>query len=368
MEKIIEKTKKEFVLVASGVAAAISAAFVPPSKAYLSYIDFRVIVILFCLMAIIAGIRRLGAFEALAQIMLQKTGSVHSMSLVLILLTFFSSMLITNDVALITFVPFTIAVLSFAGRGNLIFVITMQTIAANLGSMLTPVGNPQNLYLYTFYNLGILEFLHITLPIVLISFVIIVGITLFEKNGLVEVSFTEDAKVEDKTRLNIYICLFAVCLAAVFGLISCTSMFVVVVIAILYFDRSIFGKVDYGLLVTFVFFFIFIGNIAQIGAIENSVIRLIRNKEMIFAIALSQVISNVPAAIMLSSFTKNYAMLIAGTNIGGLGSLIASLASLISFRLYLSTENAEPVKYLTIFTVINLLILPVLVAFAYFWY
>lgn len=368
MEKIIKKAKKEIILVASGLAAAISAAFVPPSNAYLSYIDFNIIIMLFCLMAIIEGIRSLGAFEALAQKMLQRTGSIHSMSLVLVLLTFFSSMFITNDVALITFVPFTIAVLSFAGRGNLIFVITMQTIAANLGSMLTPVGNPQNLYLYSFYKLGILDFMHITLPIVLMSLVIIVGITLLEKNGKVKVSFTEAAKVEDKTKLNIYICLFAVCLASVFGMISCALMFAVVSITILSFDRGVIAKVDYGLLITFVFFFIFIGNIAQISVIENSVIRLIRDKEMIFAIALSQVISNVPAAIMLSSFTKNYAMLIAGTNIGGLGSLIASLASLISFRLYLSTENAEPVKYLTVFTGINLLILPLLVVFAFLWY
>ncbi len=368
MSEILQTVKKEIVLIVSGIAAAVSAMLVPPSGKYLAYIDFKVIAILFCLMAIIEGIRELGAFDVLAQKMLLKTSSVRTMSLALILMPFFSSMLITNDVALIAFVPFTIAVLSFAGKGNLIFVITMQTIAANLGSMLTPVGNPQNLYLYSFFNLDAGDFFSITMPIVFVSFLIIVGIIMLSKNGTVTVGFPEDRKIESGSRLSVYLVLFAVCILSVFGIINYTSMMVAVCLTVFVTDRNIFSKIDYGLLATFVFFFILIGNIGQLSSVENVMGGLIRGREMICAVALSQVISNVPAAIMLSTFTKNYAMLIAGTNIGGLGTLVASLASLISFKLYLSTDGAEPVKYIGIFTGANVVMLAALLVFAFAWY
>lgn len=368
IEKIKQVIKPDLVLFISGLAALISAVFNPPTGEYLSYIDFKVIAILFCLMAVNAGIRELGALEVLAQKMLNKTGSVRTMSLTLILLCFFSSMLITNDVALITFIPFTIEVLSFAGKGNLIFIITMQTIAANLGSMLTPVGNPQNLYLYSFFNLGTEDFFRITAPIVIISFIVIVLIILLSKNSTVSVTFSDEKKIQDRRKLNIYIVLYIACLASVFGFFPYTAALTVTIITLSVTDRKILARVDYSLLITFVFFFVFVGNIGHINIIENIFTTLIKGKEMFFAVALSQIVSNVPAAVMLSSFTKNYAMLIAGTNIGGLGTLVASLASLISFKLYLKTKDPEPVKYLGAFTGMNLLILPALLLFAAIWY
>jgi Na+/H+ antiporter NhaD/arsenite permease-like protein len=368
MSKLLYFIKNEFVLIGSGIAAVVSACFVHPSYKYIGYIDFKVIAILFCLMAVIAGIRGLGTFEVLAQKMLQKTGSVRTMSLALILIPFFSSMFITNDVALITFVPFTIAVMSFAGEGNLVFVITMQTIAANLGSMLTPVGNPQNLYLYSFFNLKAVDFFHITMPIVLVSLLLIVCMTFLSKNSMIAVDFPESRRVESGRRLNIYLVLFALCLMSVFGMVSCILVTITVCAVLFITDREVFSKVDYGLLSTFVFFFILVGNIGQLSRVESTVRGLIRGREMISAVILSQVISNVPAAIMLSGFTKNYAMLIAGTNIGGLGTMVASLASLISFKIYLSTDDAEPVRYLGVFTAANLFMLAVLIAFALAWF
>jgi Na+/H+ antiporter NhaD/arsenite permease-like protein len=360
--------KNEFVLVASGMAAAVSACFVPISYSYIGYIDFKVIAILFCLMAVVAGIRKLRAFEVLAQSMLQKTGSVRKISLALILMSFFSSMLITNDVALITFVPFTIAVLSFSGKKNIIFVITMQTMAANLGSMLTPVGNPQNLYLYSFFNLEAKDFFFVTMPIVLVSLAIIIVMTILARDSTISVDFPEDARIESWSKLNIFLVLFALCLMSVFGLVSYILVTITVFVVLLMIDRELFIKVDYSLLATFVFFFILVGNIGQLSHVENTVGGLIKGREMISAVLLSQVISNVPAAIMLSGFTKNYAMLIAGTNIGGLGTMVASLASLISFKFYLTTDGAEPVRYMGVFTAANLVVLGALLAFAFVWY
>lgn len=368
MQKLWQIIKKEFLPVAAGTAAAVSAVFVPPSLEYVSYIDFKVIAILFSLMVVIAGIRETGAFEVLAQKMLLKTGSVRTMSLALILLCFFSSMLITNDVALLTFVPFTIAVLSFAGKGNLIFVITMQTVAANLGSMLTPVGNPQNLYLYSFFHLSIKDFLLITLPIVAFSLLIIVGITFVIKNSLVSVNFAKKTDIENRRKLYIFLAMFALCIAAVVGLISYIPMLLAVCLVVMFTDRQTFKKVDYSLMLTFVFFFVFVGNISQLESTQEAIGSIIHGREILFAVLLSQIISNVPAAVMLSSFTDNYPMLIAGTNIGGLGTLVASLASLISFKLYLKTEHAKPVKYLIVFTLVNLLILPTLLTFTFLWY
>lgn len=368
MREKLNLLKKEFVLIASGIVAGISAIFIPPSADYFTYIDFKVIAILFCLMAVISGIREQGFFEIVAERMIKKTNSVRSMSLVLVLLCFFSSMFITNDVALITFVPLTIAVLSFAGKGNLIFVITMQSIAANLGSMLTPVGNPQNLYLFYFFHLKMGDFIRITLPIVLISFAIIIGIIFIAKNSAVDVTYTMETQIGNRKLLNLYAGLFLICLASIFGLIHYLLMLIILCVAVFFTGRSIFRKVDYSLLLTFLFFFIFVGNIRQISFIQNSVVGILHGREMFFAVALSQLISNVPAAVMLSSFTKNYGMLIAGTNIGGLGTLISSLASLIAFRLYLNTQNPKPMKYLSVFTGLNLIILPLLLFFAEFWY
>ena len=368
MDKIIRIIKKDAVLVISGSIAAITMLFVPPSGEYMEYIDFKVLAVLFALMAVIAGLREMGVFELAARSLLKRTKRVRTMSLALVLMAFFSSMLITNDVALITFVPLSIAVLLFAGKGNLIFVVTMQTIAANLGSMLTPVGNPQNLYLYSRFGVKASEFFMITVPIVLLSLVIVTTITMLSKDDTMEVVLPKGAPIESSRRVVLYIVLFAVCLLSVFGVISHALMLVIVVLGITFTDGGILKKVDYALLLTFVFFFIIVGNVGRMDAVVERMGSLINGRELFVSIALSQVISNVPAAIMLSSFTDNYRMLIAGTNIGGLGTLVASLASLISYKLYSASEGAKPVRYLKTFSIYNVAVLFVLIVFAIFLY
>lgn len=368
MDKIIRILKKDTVLVVSGIIALATSFVIPPSVEYFSYIDFKVLAVLFSLMAVIAAIREMGVFEVVAGSLLKWTGSVRSMSLALVMLAFFSSMLITNDVVLITFVPLSIEVLRRAGKGNLIFVVTMQTIAANLGSMLTPIGNPQNLYLYSRFGVSAGEFFSITIPLVIVSFILVTGLTLASGNDTVSFELTGIRILEEKRRIVFYIILFAVCLLSVFGFVDQFVMIAVVTTGIAMTTGGVLKKVDYALLLTFVFFFIIVGNVGRMGAVVESLGSLIRRRELFSSVVLSQFISNVPAAIMLSSFTDNYRMLIAGTNIGGLGTLVASLASLISYKLYSGSEGAKPFAYLKKFSLLNAAALAILCIFAVLWF
>jgi len=277
-------------------------------------------------------------------------------------------MWITNDVALITFVPFAILILNLAGKTrHIIKIVVLQTIAANLGSMLTPVGNPQNLRLYTYYNLSLSEFILITLPYAAFSLFIILGAVLLTKNEKLFVKLetaTEDDSGKSRPyMIAIYSLLFLLSLACVIRLIDYRITFVIVLAALLIFDRKILKKVDYSLLLTFVFFFIFVGNIGSIPAVKDAFDRLIAGREFAAGVAASQIISNVPAAVLLSAFSSNYKALILGTNIGGLGTLVASLASLISYKLYCKSDDARPARYLAVFSLYNLLYLAALCLF-----
>lgn len=364
MEKLKKFLRTEAVLVISSIAAIITAFFVPPSVEYLNYIDFKVLSILFCLMVIVAGLKDIGLFNVLAEKMTTGSNNTRGLFLSLILICFFSSMLITNDVALITFVPFTILVLTITGQTEkMIFVIVMQTVASNLGSMLTPVGNPQNLYLFSYYDISILDFFKITIPVTIIGFIIIFIISVYGKHEQIFVQFKLKENISSKIKLYVYLFLFSLSLLSVFRLVDYKYMLLIVILSVLFLDNTMFKKVDYSLLVTFVAFFIFTGNIENIEPIKIYLSELINNHEMFYSIVISQVISNVPAAVLLSNFTENYKALIVGTNIGGLGTIVASLASLISFKLYVKTKNSKPAKYMLVFTVVNFGMLFILLIF-----
>ena len=358
--------QKEAVLCIAALAAGITMLFVPPSPDYLDYIDFRVLALLFCLMAVVAGYNKTGVFVLLSEKILMRVANVRSITLVLVLLCFFSSMWITNDVALITFVPFAILILNMTGHTRLMIpIIVLQTIAANLGSILTPIGNPQNLYLYSQYNLSIADFFIITLPYTLFSLLLLwVAVMFLPKE---HISFTlSNIKKTDKHKpytILLYSGLFLVCLACVLHLADYRLTFLAVFLVILLFDRDVLRKVDYSLLLTFVCFFLFVGNIGNIPVIREGLASLLDGRELLTSILVSQVISNVPAAVLLSAFTSDYKAMIVGTNLGGLGTLVASLASLISYKFYLRTEQAQPAKYLGIFTLYNLGFLTLLCLF-----
>lgn len=358
--------KSEAVLCIAGFIAVISMFFTPPSVEYLSYIDFRVLALLFCLMAVVAGFNKTGLFILLSEKLLHRTKNTRSLSYVLIMLCFFTSMWITNDVALITFVPFAILLLTMTKQMKLlIFVIVMQTIAANLGSMLTPVGNPQNLYLYSYYNIPIKDFLLITLPITFVSFLLLsVSVLLIRKEPLTLVKMIKDtAKPQKKSSsylIALYGFLFLICLFSVLRFIDYRITLAIVLLGIIVFDRTIVKKIDYALLLTFICFFVFVGNFGNISVINDFLARLLKGKEIVISVLVSQGISNVPAAVLLSAFTDNWKALVLGTNVGGLGTLVASLASLISYKLYCKSAESRPGKYLAVFTIYNIIFLIVI--------
>ncbi len=335
---------------------------IPPNPEYINYIDFSVLAVLFCLMAVVAGFIRSGLFEYMSCKLIEKSKNIKILSAVLTGLCFFSAMVITNDVAVITFVPLTITLLKNLKPVRLIFIITLETVAANLGSMLTPIGNPQNLYIYSFYKMNLLEFIGIVFPICVVSFVLIALMLVFGGKGKIENEKTNPIKINKKL-LFLYIFLFILSGTTVLRIIDYRICFLLTVAILLIFDYKIFIKIDYSLLFTFIAFFIFVGNLGNIKIVYEMLPKIITGREFFMSIIASQIISNVPAAVMISGFTMNSKELLLGVNIGGLGTLIASLASLISYKLYVKNEKSKPLLYLGIFTSVNIIMLAVLVGF-----
>ncbi len=330
-------------------------AVAPPSAAYLSYIDFRVLCLLFCLMAVVAGLRDCGLFELLAQRLLAGRKPFRTVCVLLVLLPFFCSMLVTNDVALLAFVPFAVFVLELAGRRDaMIRVIVLQTVAANLGSMATPVGNPQNLYLYAHYQLSAGEFFSLLLPLTLVSLLGLLAASAWGGGGPLDIVFPRRAEIRAPRRLAAYGALFALCLLSVFRVLPYQALTVIVAAAFLVLSPRLLLEVDYGLLATFVCFFIFSGNLGQLPAVHALLARLLDKSALLSSAAVSQVISNVPAAVLLSPLTDDWRGLLAGVDVGGLGTPVASLASLISLKFYLATEGRHTGRYLLFFTAANL--------------
>ena len=360
MGKLKAFLKKDPILVIAALAALASCVPVPPDKEYLGYIDFCTLALLYALMVVSAGLRKAGALEALAHLVCIRAGSARALGLVLVAVTFFSSMLITNDVALLTFVPFAVVLLGMTGRGqDLILTVVLQTAAANLGSMLTPVGNPQNLYLYSYYHLSAGGFFRITAPVWALS----LALTLLGCLALPRVKLAPalgDAPKPEKKLLWLYLGLFALCLLSVFRLLPWYWMLGVLAAAVLVLDRKTLLKADFLLLLTFVAFFVFAGNLARMEAVEALLRRLLAGREYWTALLASQVISNVPAALLLSGFTGNARELLLGVDVGGLGTPVASLASLISLKLYSRSPGAKTGKFLLVFTAVNVLMLAVL--------
>ena len=378
--KVKELFQKETVCCIAFLLAVISMFFVSPSKNYISYIDFRVLALLFCLMAVVRGFSSIGVFTRLGTMLLTHVHSLRMLSALFIFLCFFFSMLITNDVALITFVPFTILVLSMAEQKKfLIPVIVLETIAANLGSMLTPLGNPQNLYLYTISGLSIGAFVRIMLPYSFVSAILLLIFILFlpkdtvstataantaNSTNTVTASNTSNVICEAvKARKNFrilfafYLILFLLCLLTVLHILPYQILFFLVLTGFLLLDYRVLKDVDYFLLLTFLCFFIFIGNMKQISLVHELISKLLVHHEVLMGIGASQIISNVPAAILLSGFTDDYSALLIGVNLGGLGTLIASLASLISFKFYTNSNGSDTKRFLGIFTLYNVIFL-----------
>ncbi len=360
---LINKVKKpDTVMCIAWLLAIISAFFVIPDKKYIDYIDFKSLGILWGLMVIIQGFKENSVFERIANTLLNKVNKSWQLAAMLIFMCFFGSMFITNDVALITFVPFAIMILTSCNRQDLLIpIIILQTIAANLGSMLTPIGNPQNLYMYGLTGISLFEFMGIMLPYSITSMLLLCSCLFFipDRSKEIRTSATSSlvSKFGSKKQIIIYSMLFAIAFLTVLHIIPWFFFVISVLIIVGGMDYKILFRADYILLLTFIGFFIFTGNMARIELISNFLERVIKGREFMISIAASQVISNVPATLMLSGFTDNYKDLITGVNVGGLGTLIASMASLISYKAYTKEYRENTRKYIAIFSLLNVMFL-----------
>lgn len=367
-KKLLHYLKKEIVLVVAWILALISMIFVHPSKEYADYIDFRTLGILWGLMITMEGLKKQGFFDAVGNKLLSKTKKVTQLSVVLVFLCFFFAMLITNDVALITFVPFSIIMLKKCNQEKLMIpVIVMQTIAANLGSMMTPIGNPQNLYLYGLAEVSLTTFVSWMLPYTIAAAVALgIAIALFARGGKIEVSDSVGEQsadmLVDRKNWIIYFLMFILAIFVVMDAVPYHIFVIMVLIITVIADSKLLVEVDYSLLFTFVGFFIFTGNMQNIHNVEAIMDKFVAGHEVLCGVVVSQFISNVPATLLLSGFTPNIRQLVIGVNFGGLGTLIASMASLISYKIFVNQYEDEKGKYFIWFTVMNVVFLVILLA------
>ena len=364
LRKIKDFIAKETVLCIAALCAVLTMFLVPPDAQYLHYIDFRVLCLLLCLMAVVAGFKSVGAFQWLTYQLLSRIHSGRILSVTLTLLPFFCAMLVTNDVALLVFIPFTLGLLDQLGcQKQAVAVIVLQTSAANLGSMATPVGNPQNLYLYAAYNLGAAEFFAVVLPLTLVS---LIALTAASFPVLPQQLTQQELKQEEISNVKnfaIYAGLVVLCLLTVFRIVNYPITTVIIVLALLVIDKKLLKEIDFMLLITFVCFFVVSENLGRVEAIRNFLQSLMSKSTLLTAVGTSPIISNVPAAVLLSSFTDQWQALLAGVNIGGLGTPIASLASLITLKLYMRSNNANVAKFMVVFTIANIIGLVILLGF-----
>ena len=359
--------RKNAVMVIAALAALVTVFFVPPDREYLDYFDVKTLTCLFCVLAVVCALKNIRFFYLLARKCVELFKNARLCVLAIVYITFIGSMLIANDMALLTFLPLGFFVLSTTDkRKYMIFTFIMQNIAANLGGMLTPFGNPQNLYLYTKFTIPTGEFVLIMLaPFLLSVLLITLCCIVFVKPEPLTLS-------PQKVRLPlfrtvIYLLLFALSILIVFRGIPYLVGLIVIPVCLLFLDRRALLDVDYPLLLTFVFFFIFAGNMARIEPVRELFSLLLAKNTLLFSALSCQVISNVPSAILLSQFTENYAHLLIGVNIGGVGTLISSLASLITFREYTKQNPGKSRRYLLVFSLFNFAFFLILVGAMLLW-
>lgn len=359
-ENVIGFLKQEVVLVVAILLAIITMFFVPIDKEYLNYFDYNTLICLFSMLTVVAGLKSTNVFELVSRKMIGLFHTRRTVIYALVFGTFFFDMIVANDMSLITFLPLTYIVLhSTKNDKYLAFTFIMQTIAANMGGMITPYGNPQNLYLYSYYNIGITEFFGILIfQSMVVALLLYICCSFISKEPL---KLRRKSKIIlGKKELYTYIVLFILVILSIFRVLPYTLTSGIVLITVLLLDRKRFKQVDYALIATFCVFFVFSGNIARIPEIKEMIQRIVVENTLVAGIVSCQFISNVPTAIFLSKFTNNYRELLISVNIGSLGILISSLASLITLKEFLKHQPKNFWKYLGMFTFFNTVFLIVL--------
>ena len=352
VKKIINFSKKNIVMFIAMLVAITSTVFVPFDKQYASYFDYRTLTCLFCTLAVVCAFTNIDFFYIVACKIVEKFKTTRKCILSLVIITFIGSMLLANDMALLTFLPLGFYVLSTTNKPKyMAFTFIMQNIAANLGGMLTPFGNPQNLYLFSKFNIPTIEFMQIMFLPFLLATILIIVCCLCVKSE--QMTVTGQKKPLNTKRTIIYSVLFIFAVSVVFRIIPYQIGLIVIPVSLFFLDKNALKKVDYPLLLTFVFFFVFAGNISRIPQISEFLSQLLQKDTLFYSTLSCQFISNVPSAILLSQFTNNYPALLVGVNIGGTGTLIASLASLITFREYTKHNKGKTGKYILLFSAFN---------------
>lgn len=357
--------KSRIVLIVALVAAAVTCFFVPPDGGYADYFDLDTLSCLFCTLAVVSALKRRRFFEWLATGIVTAFGNMRRVTFALVFVTYFGSMIMANDMALITFLPLGWLVLSSCGKTKYTaFVFVMQNVAANLGGMLTPFGNPQNLYLYSFFEIDAGEFFAIMAIPFAVAFVLIAGTCLVVKPEPIRLE-THPEPAPPVWRTVVYFVLFALSVMIVFRVFPYYVGLIVVTVALAILEPKCFLRVDYGLLLTFCAFFVFSGNLARIPAVRDLLASVVAMSPLLVGTATCQVISNVPSAVLLSRFTTDYRHLLIAVNIGGLGTPVSSLASLITLGEYRKREPGKTLRYLGLFSLINFSYLAVLIGSSY---
>ena len=369
-EKVTAKIKKELSLLAVIIknnvvffvaltAALLTMFIIPPDEKYIGYFDFKTLACLFCTLAVVNALKSIGFFGYIAGKIIIRAGNLRIATLLLVYITFIGSMFIANDMALLTFLPLGYFVLDSSGKKKyMAYVFILQTIAANLGGMLTPFGNPQNLYLYSKFNIPDGEFISIMALPFAVSIALVTVCCLFFPGE--HIAVTDSGKALPRGKTAFYLALFALTVVMVFRLIPYYIILPVVFVAVLFSDRKSLLKVDWFLLMTFAAFFVFSGNMARIPAVSAFFSALLEKNTLLTSVLSCQVISNVPSAVLLSQFTGNYRDLLIGVNIGGTGTLIASLASLITFRMYVAHNKGGGGKYVLLYSAFSFVFLLIL--------
>ena len=360
--------KKNTVMCIAAILAVVTSFFVPPDQAYLKYFDLRTLTCLFLTLLVICALKDIRFFGIVAQRIVVTTGNLRLLALALVYITFIGSMLIANDMALITFLPLGYFALSVTkNEEKMAYIFILQNISANLGGMLTPFGNPQNLYLYSYFGIPTGEFMSIMFPPFLLAIAMLTGACFLLPRTPLVIRDDSGQKLNRK-RAALYLTLFAFSLLIVFRVIPYWLGLLLIPAVMIFADRSAFGEVDYGLLSTFALYFVFSGNMARIPAVQEFANMLLSKSVLLVSIGSCQVISNVPSAILLSRFTGNYRELLLGVNIGGTGTLISSLASLITFSHYRALRPNDTKKYIVLFALMNLVFLAVMGTAAWFFF
>lgn len=332
-------------------------------------INFETLIILFCLMGVVSGFTQLGYIDIVSRALVNKAYNLRILMLTLVTATYALSMVVTNDVGLIIMVPFTITVLSSINRNDkLIKVVVLETLAANLGGMATPIGNPHNLFTFQLYEMKPTKFMMTLLPYVIVSVAVLILIVFFDKNSwnkinvnIENIANKQISKVRKYILTISYIILFVLCLCVVLEFIECYIVLAIEIVFILIYDRKVLGKINYGLLIKFTILFIIVGNLARFPWINQNLHHIVKGNEFFLSIVLSQFLSNLPVTAMLAEFTSNGYDLMLGADIGGLGTLIASMASMISLEFYGKSKDADKKKYIRVFTLYNVVMLVLMI-------